>query len=49
MQKLYPYDIVRKPDGGLLNTQIVFPPQQPDGDIVGAPAWVEAWQSFKLA
>ena len=48
-RSLYPYDIVRKPDGGILGTQIVVPPQEPDGDIVGAPAWVEAWQTFKLA
>ena len=33
--------------GGILGTQIVFPPQD-DGDIVGAPAWIEAWQAFKL-
>ena len=46
---IYPYDVVRKPDGGILNTQIVFPPQEADGDIVPASAWIEAWQGFKLA
>ena len=49
MQSLYPYDLVRKADAGILGTQVVFPPQEPDGDVVGAPAWVEAWQAFKLA
>jgi spermidine/putrescine transport system substrate-binding protein len=45
---LYPYDVVRSPDGGLLNTQVVFPPQEAKGDIVPASAWIEAWQGFKL-
>lgn len=49
MQGLYPYDVVRNPSGGILNTQVVFPPQEPEGDIVGTQAWIEAWQSFKAA
>jgi len=48
-QKLFPYDIVRRPDGGVLNTQIVLPPQKDDGDIVGAAKWAKAWEQFKLA
>jgi len=46
---IYPYDVVRKPDGGILNTQVVFPPQEAEGDILPASAWIEAWQAFKLA
>ncbi|BCP53504.1 spermidine/putrescine ABC transporter substrate-binding protein [Kaistia sp. 32K] len=49
VRDLYPYDNVRKPGGGILGTQIVVPPQENDGDIVGAPAWVEAWQTFKAS
>lgn len=49
LRDLYPYDTVRKPDGGILGTQVVFPPQAAEGDVVPASAWVEAWQAFKLA
>ena len=49
LTSIYPYEVVRQPDGGILGTQIVFPPAEQEGDIVGAPAWVEAWQAFKLA
>lgn len=46
---LYPYDNVRRPGGGILGTQTVVPPQNPEGDVVGAASWVEAWQTFKVA
>jgi spermidine/putrescine-binding protein len=46
---LYDYETVRKPDGGLLGTQLVVPPQTATGDIVPASAWVEAWQTFKAS
>jgi spermidine/putrescine-binding protein len=46
---IYNYDTVRKPDGGVLGTQVVVPPQTADGDIVAASAWVEAWQTFKAS
>jgi len=49
LRDIYPYDAVRQPAGGILGTQVVFPPQEADGDIVPAAAWVEAWQKFKLA
>ena len=49
LRELYPYDNVRQAGGGILGTQIVVPPQEADGDIVGAPAWVEAWQTFKAS
>lgn len=49
LTSIYPYDVVRRADGGILGTQVVFPPQEGDGDIVPASAWVEAWQTFKLA
>jgi spermidine/putrescine-binding protein len=49
LRDIYPYDVVRDPSGGILGTQVVFPPQEADGDIVPASAWVEAWQTFKLA
>jgi spermidine/putrescine-binding protein len=49
LTSIYPYDVVRSADGGILNTQIVFPPQEADGDILPASAWIEAWQAFKLA
>jgi spermidine/putrescine transport system substrate-binding protein len=49
LRDLYPYDVVRQPGGGILGTQIVFPPQEAEGDIVGAPSWVEAWQQFKIS
>ncbi|MBX6322333.1 MAG: extracellular solute-binding protein [Rhodospirillaceae bacterium] len=48
LTSLYPYDTVRQP-GGILDTQIVFPPQEPDGDIIAAASWIEAWQAFKVA
>jgi hypothetical protein len=46
---MFPYENVRQPGGGILGTQIVVPPQEPDGDIVGAASWVEAWQTFKAS
>jgi spermidine/putrescine-binding protein len=49
MQKLYDYEHVRQPGAGILGTQTVVPKQEPEGDIVGAQAWVEAWQAFKVA
>ena len=49
LRDLYPYDAVRQPGGGILGTQVVFPPQEPQGDIVGVPQWQEAWQSFKIS
>ncbi len=49
LTSLYPYDTVRQPGGGILGTQIVFPPQEPDGDIIAAASWIEAWQAFKVA
>ena len=49
VRDIYPYDNVRQAGGGILGTQIVVPPQEPEGDIVGAAAWVEAWQAFKIA
>jgi spermidine/putrescine transport system substrate-binding protein len=45
---LYDYDTVRAPGGGILGTQTVVPKQEAEGDIVGAAAWVEAWQAFKV-
>ncbi len=45
---LYPYDEVREP-GGVLDTQVVTPPAEDDGDIVGIAKWQEAWQRFKLS
>lgn len=47
-KSLYRYDAVRRPDGGILNTQIVIPPQDDDGEIVGAAKWAKAWEAFKL-
>jgi spermidine/putrescine-binding protein len=49
LRDLYPYDVVRQPGGGILGTQVVFPPQEPDGDVLAAPSWLEAWQAFKLS
>jgi spermidine/putrescine-binding protein len=49
IKALYDYGNVRQPGAGILGTQTVVPPQQPDGDIVGAQAWVQAWQNFKAA
>ena len=46
---LYDYDTVRAAGGGILGSQTVVPKQEAEGDIVGAPAWVEAWQAFKVA
>ena len=45
----FPYDVVRAADGGVLNTQIVTPPQADEGEIVGAAAWSKAWEAFKLS
>lgn len=49
MKKLYDYSHVRAPGAGILGAQTVVPKQEPEGDIVGAQAWVEAWQAFKVA
>ena len=46
---LYHYSNVRAPGGGILGTQTVVPPQDAEGDIVPASAWVEAWQTFKVS
>jgi spermidine/putrescine-binding protein len=45
---LYPYDEVRA-EGGVLDTQVVSPPAEDDGDIVGIDKWKEAWQRWKLS
>jgi spermidine/putrescine-binding protein len=45
---LYPYDEVRQEDGGILGSQVVSPPAEDEGDIVGAPKWREAWERYKL-
>ena len=44
---LYDYSLPVEPDS-VLGTQVVFPPAEDDGDIVGLAAWNEAWQDFKL-
>jgi spermidine/putrescine-binding protein len=44
---LYDYTIPEDPDS-VLGTQVVFPPAEDDGDIVGLGKWNEAWQDFKL-
>jgi spermidine/putrescine transport system substrate-binding protein len=44
---LYDYSIPEDPES-VLGTQVVFPPAEDDGDIVGIQAWVEAWEDFKL-
>ena len=49
LRGIYPYEVVRQASGGILDTQVVFPPQEAEGDIVPAAAWIEAWQKFKLA
>lgn len=46
---LYDYSIVAQKGGGVLGTQVVVPPINDDGDIVGMPKWVKAWTAFKLA
>jgi len=46
---LFPYDTVKRPDGGILNTQIVIPPQEDEGEIVGASKWAKAWEIFRLS
>jgi spermidine/putrescine-binding protein len=45
---LYHYDLVAQP-GGILATQVVSPPQNDDGDVVGVAKWQKAWQDYKLA
>ena len=32
----------------VLGSQVVFPPAEDEGDIVGLAKWNEAWQDFKL-
>ena len=44
---LYPYDQVMA-EGGVLDTQVVIPPAEDDGDIVGIAKWKEAWQRWKI-
>jgi spermidine/putrescine-binding protein len=44
---LYDYTIPEDP-ASVLGTQVVFPPAEDDGDIVGLAKWNEAWQDFKL-
>jgi spermidine/putrescine transport system substrate-binding protein len=48
-RNLYRYETVLRPDGGILNTQIVLPPQEDDGSVVGAAKWSKAWEEFKLS
>ncbi len=45
---LYDYSIVAQKGGGVLGSQVVVPPTKDDGDIVGMPKWVKAWEAFKL-
>ena len=45
---LYDYSIVAQPGGGVLGSQVVVPPINDDGDIVGMATWVKAWEAFKL-
>jgi spermidine/putrescine-binding protein len=49
IRSMFPYDNVRAPGGGILGTQIVVPPQEAEGDVVGAASWVETWQTFKAS
>lgn len=44
---LYDYSIPTDPDS-VLGTQVVFPPAEDEGDIVGLAKWNEAWQEFKV-
>lgn len=46
---LYDYSIVEDPSGGVLATQVVSPPREAEGDIVGLPEWLAGWEAFKLA
>ncbi len=46
---LYPYDEVRHEDGGILGSQVVTPPAEDEGEVVGIAKWQEAWQRFKLS
>jgi spermidine/putrescine-binding protein len=46
-KSLYDYTIPEDPES-VLGTQVVFPPAEDDGDIVGLAKWNEAWQDFKL-
>jgi spermidine/putrescine-binding protein len=45
---LYPYDQVMA-EGGVLDTQVVIPPAEDEGDIVGINAWKEGWQRWKIS
>ncbi len=47
-KELYNYSMVAEKGGGVLGTQVVVPPTKDDGDIVGMPKWVKAWEAFKL-
>ena len=49
VSSMFPYEHVRTPGGGILGTQVVVPPQDAEGEVVGASAWVEAWQIFKVS
>jgi spermidine/putrescine transport system substrate-binding protein len=49
VRDLYPYSEVMREDGGILGSQVVSPPKEDDGDIVGIAKWAEAWQQFKLS
>ena len=44
---LYDYGIVGK-SNGTLATQVVSPPQNDEGDVVGVAKWQKAWQNYKL-
>lgn len=44
---LYDYSMVANA-GGVLSTQVVVPPANDEGDIVGMAKWVKAWADFKL-
>ena len=36
-------------EGGVLDTQVVIPPAEDEGDIVGIAKWKEAWQRWKIS
>jgi spermidine/putrescine-binding protein len=46
---LYDYSHAEDPSGGILGSQVVSPPAEDDGDIVGIQKWKEAWDRFKLS
>ena len=45
----YDYSIAQQARGGILATQVLVPPSNDDGDVIGMTKWVKARETFTFA